>query len=222
VWWVITAILQVALDLTDLMRVLELSAEIASITRCENVWLEAGTPLIKSWGKLAVRSLKELTGCFVVADTKSADVPRLEGMIMYEAGADAYTVLATAEDEVIKEAVETARNYNKLVIGDLISHPKPMQRAQELYHLGVDMIVYHIGISVQRARGLRATDLLSEAAKIKKETSLKVAVAGGIKPEDVERIVEEGVDVIVMGSAITNAKKPVEVVMKTLALIRRV
>lgn len=59
---------------------------------------------------------------------------------------------------------------------------------------------------MQRARGLRATDLLSEAAKIKKETSLKVAVAGGIKPEDVERIVEEGVDVIVMGGAITNAK----------------
>ncbi len=216
----ITAVLQVALDLTDLTRVLELSAEIASVTRCEGVWLEAGTPLIKSWGKLAVRSLKELTRCFIVADTKSMDVPRLEGAIMYEAGADAYTVLALAEDEVIKEAVEIARSYNKLVIGDLISHPRPLQRAHELHNLGVDMVVYHIGISVQRARGLRVTDLLSEAARIKRETSLKVAVAGGIKPEDVKEIIREDIDTIVMGSAITSAEKPVEVVMKTLMFMR--
>jgi 3-hexulose-6-phosphate synthase len=213
-------VLQVALDLTDLTRVLELSAEIASATRCGGVWLEAGTPLIKSWGKLAVRSLKELTGCFVVADTKSVDVPRLEGAVMYEAGADAYTVLALAEDEVIKEAVETARSHGKLVIGDLISHPRPLQRAHELSRLGVDVLVYHIGISVQRARGLRVTDLLSEAARIKRETSLKVAVAGGIKPEDIEEIVKEGIDIVIMGSAITSAEKPVEVVMKILTFMK--
>lgn len=215
------AILQVALDLTDLMSVLKLSVEIASTTRCENVWLEAGTPLIKSWGKLAVSSLKSLTGCFIVADTKSIDVPRVEGASMYEAGADAYTVLAVAEDEVIKEAVETARSYSKSVIGDLISHPKPLQRAYELHHLGVDTIVYHVGISVQKARGLRAVDLLNEAVKIKQETSLNVAVAGGIKPEDVRKIVEEGIDIVIVGSAITSAKNPAEVVMRILTHIKQ-
>ncbi|MEO3993111.1 MAG: orotidine 5'-phosphate decarboxylase / HUMPS family protein [Desulfurococcaceae archaeon TW002] len=213
------AILQIALDLTDLMKVLELSVEIASATRCENIWLEAGTPLIKSWGKLAVKSLKDLTSCFVVADTKTMDVPRIEGTIMYEAGADAYTVLAAAEDETIKEAVETARSYGKLVIGDLISHPKPLQRAYELYRLGIEAIVYHVGISVQRIRGLRVMDLLNEAAKIKQETSLKVAVAGGIKPEDVRKIMEKGIDIVVMGGAVTSAKNPVEVVMKTLTYL---
>ncbi len=210
------AILQIALDLTDLMRVLELSVKIASATKCENIWLEAGTPLIKSWGKLAVKSLKDLTGCFVVADTKTMDVPGIEGAMMYEVGADAYTVLAVAEDETIKEAVETARSYGKLVIGDLISHPKPLQRAQELNRLGIEAVVHHVGISVQRMRGLRASDLLSEATKIKRETSLKVAVAGGIKPEDVKKIVDEGIDIVIMGGAVTSAKNPVEVVMRVL------
>lgn len=218
---IVVAVLQIALDLTDLMRVLRLSAEIASATRCEGVWFEAGTPLIKSWGKLAVKSLKDLTSCFVVADTKSMDVPGVEGAAMYEAGADAYTILAVAEDEMIREAVEVARSYGKSIIGDLISHPKPLQRAQELHRLGIDMIVYHIGISVQRARGLRAIDLLNEVAKIKRETSLRVAVAGGIKPEDVKKIVEEGIDVIIMGGAITNSEKPLEVVMKTLTYMKQ-
>lgn len=214
------AVLQIALDLIDLKKVLELSVGVASVTKCEDVWLEAGTPLIKSWGRLAVKSLKDLTGCFVVADTKSMDVPKVEGVMMYEAGADAYTVLAVAEDEVIKEAVEVARSYGKSIIGDLISHPKPLQRAQELHQLGVDTIVYHIGISVQKARGLRATDLLDEVARIKRETSLRVAVAGGIKPEDVKKIVEEGIDVIIIGGAITSSEKPVEVVMKTLKYMK--
>ncbi|MEM1703551.1 MAG: orotidine 5'-phosphate decarboxylase / HUMPS family protein [Zestosphaera sp.] len=214
------AILQIALDSTDLKRVLKLSVEVASVTKCESVWLEAGTPLIKSWGTLAVKSLKDLTGCFVVADTKSMDVPGLEGAVMYEAGADAYTVLAVAEDEMIKEAVEAARSYGKSVIGDLISHPRPLQRAQELHRLGVDTIVYHIGISVQRARGLRAIDLLNEAARIKRETSLRVAVAGGIKPEDVKKIVEEGIDIVIIGGAITNSERPIEAVIKTLTYMK--
>ncbi|MEM1796803.1 MAG: orotidine 5'-phosphate decarboxylase / HUMPS family protein [Zestosphaera sp.] len=214
------AILQIALDSTDLKRVLKLSVEVASVTKCESVWLEAGTPLIKSWGTLAVKSLKDLTGCFVVADTKSMDVPGLEGAVMYEAGADAYTVLAVAEDETIKEAVEAARSYGKSVIGDLISHPRPLQRAQELHRLGVDTIVYHIGISVQRARGLRAIDLLNEAARIKRETSLRVAVAGGIKPEDVKKIVEEGIDIVIIGGAITNSERPIEAVIKTLTYMK--
>ncbi|MEM1664284.1 MAG: orotidine 5'-phosphate decarboxylase / HUMPS family protein [Zestosphaera sp.] len=214
------AILQIALDSTDLKRVLKLSVEVASVTKCESVWLEAGTPLIKSWGTLAVKSLKDLTGCFVVADTKSMDVPGLEGAVMYEAGADAYTVLAVAEDETIKEAVEAARSYGKSVIGDLISHPRPPQRAQELHRLGVDTIVYHIGISVQRARGLRAIDLLNEAARIKRETSLRVAVAGGIKPEDVKKIVEEGIDIVIIGGAITNSERPIEAVIKTLTYMK--
>jgi 3-hexulose-6-phosphate synthase len=64
------------------------------------------------------------------------------------------------------------------------------------------------------------TDLLSEAARIKRETSLKVAVAGGIKPEDVEEIVKEGIDIVIMGSAITSAEKPVEVVMKILTFMK--
>ncbi|MEM0015029.1 MAG: orotidine 5'-phosphate decarboxylase / HUMPS family protein [Zestosphaera sp.] len=209
-------VLQVALDLTELVRAASLAAEIASVTKCGNVWIEAGTPLIKSWGRVAVKALKDLTGCFVIADTKTMDVPSVEGSMMYEAGADAFTVLAVADDETIKEAGETARSYGRAVIGDLISHPKPLQRAIELYGLGVDAVTYHIGISVQKARGLRVTDLLDEVDRIKRETPLRVAVAGGIRPGDVRELTRRGVDVIVIGSAVTNAVKPVDVVTKVL------
>lgn len=214
------AVLQIALDVTELVKAASLATEVASATKCEGVWFEAGTPLVKSWGRVAVKVLKDLTDCFVVADTKTMDVPGVEGSIMYEAGADAFTVLAVAEDDVIREAVETARSYGRTVIGDLISHPKPLERAVELYGLGVDTVTYHIGISVQKARGLRVTDLLDEVDKIKRETQLRVAVAGGIKPDDVRELVRRGIDVIVMGGAITNTEKPVYVVTKVLSVIR--
>ncbi|WP_276814470.1 orotidine 5'-phosphate decarboxylase / HUMPS family protein [Desulfurococcus amylolyticus] len=205
-------ILQVALDLAELTKSVDIATKIASHVQCKNIWLEVGTPLLKAWGKIAVKALKNLTNCFILVDTKTIDVPSIEGGIVLDAGGDAFTVLGVADDEVVKEAVETARSRGKLVVADLISHPSPVNRAIELDRLGVDVVLYHVGISVQKARGITATHMLKEIENLRRSISAKIAVAGGIKPGDVRELVSRGVDIIVVGGAITKASNPLEVV----------
>ncbi|MEM1627992.1 MAG: orotidine 5'-phosphate decarboxylase / HUMPS family protein [Desulfurococcaceae archaeon] len=206
-------ILQIALDMTELVKAVDLSLKIVSTFKCKNIWLEAGTPLLKAWGKLAVKSLKNLTNCFVVADTKTIDAAQIEAETMFKNGADAITILAVADDEVLREAMNIKKEYNdKLLIIDLISHPNPYQRAMELSRFEPDVLLYHVGISVQKARKLTVHDLLSEISRIKNELAITIGVAGGLKPGLIKPVIEQGADIIVVGGAITKARDPLSIV----------
>ena len=201
-------VLQVALDLEELVKAVDIASKIAVVTKCEHVWIEAGTPLIKAWGKLAIKSLKELTNCFIVADTKTMDVPQIEAKIMFNAGADAFTVLGVADDDTLKEALDVKEQYGKILIVDLIGSRDPYKRALEIARYEPDIILFHIGISAQRSRGVTGEELVKEAVRVKKELGVRVGVGGGLKPGNLKPIAEQGVDVIVVGSAITSSKNP--------------
>ena len=209
-------ILQIALDLTDLFKAVELGVKIASSFTCNNIWLEAGTPLIKSWGRVAVKALKDLTNCYIVADTKTMDTGGLEADIFYKAGADAITVLGLADNGTIEEALGKAREYGKTLIVDLINHPNPYERALELADLDVDIILYHVGIDVQKKRGITVKELFDELRELRKNTSKKIAVAGGIKHGDAKAFVDIGMDVIIVGGAIVKAEDPISSTKKFL------
>lgn len=208
--------LQIALDLLELTKAVEIAARVVSSVRCDNIWIEVGTPLLKSWGKIAVKALKNITDCFLVADTKIMDVPEIEGAAVFAAGADAYTILAVADDEVIKDGVKYAHEKEKTVIVDLINHPNPLNRAVKLAEYGADVLLYHVGISVQKARGISAKDLKNEIIELRKLVPAKIAVAGGLKPGDVRELVDIGVDVVVVGGAITKNPEPESVVKQLL------
>jgi 3-hexulose-6-phosphate synthase len=203
-------ILQIALDTHDLFKAVSLAISITSQIGCNNIWIEAGTPLIKSWGYIGIHVLKNTTKCFIVADTKTMDTGAYEGEIVLSAGANAFTVLGLADNNTIVEALEKAREYNALLIVDLINHPNPYERAIELDKLGVDIILYHVGIDVQKARGLTADQLVEEIKRLRKKVRAKIAVAGGIKHGKAKPLVNAGADIIVVGGAITKSENPVE------------
>ncbi len=204
------AILQIALDTHDLITAIRIASSIVSELGCENIWIEAGTPLIKSWGIIGIDSLKKATGCFLVADTKTMDTGDYEAEIVLGAGANAFSILSLASDETIKAGLKQARKMNGLVIVDLINHPNPVERAIEIDKLGVDIILYHVGIDVQKKRGLTIDQLIDEIIELKKVLKAKLAVAGGIKHGRAKPLVEAGADIIIVGSAITKAEDPVE------------
>ncbi len=198
--------LQIALDYIDPWNALKTGIETLV---GDAVILEAGTPLIKSYGMQSVKMLNSIPGVrVVVADTKTMDTGKLETELAASYGANVVTVLAVAPDETIRAMVETAESLGVAVYGDLIGHPDPIGRAEKLWELGVHVALFHIGIDLQEKLGLTAGERGEIVAKIKEIFPGPIAVAGGIKPVEVSSLTEAGADIIIIGGAITRAENP--------------
>ena len=211
-------LLQVALDYTSPWSALRTALE-ARVGRA--VILEAGTPLIKSYGMDSVRMLSSLPGDpVVVADTKTMDTGRLELELAADAGASAATVLAAASDETIREMVEAGEEKGVAVIGDLIARDDPVGEARRLRRLGVHSVLLHIGIDVQRRLGITAGQAAGLVEKVGAAFQGPVAVAGGVKPGEAGRLAEAGASIVIIGGAITRSPSPRESAGEALRSLR--
>ncbi len=189
--------LQVALDLMQLNRAVIIAREAVD----GGVdWIEAGTPLIKSEGAEAVRTLKrEFPGKKIIADTKTMDTGAFEVEIMAKSGADIITVLGLADDATIEEAVKAGRKYGAEVMVDMINVPDRVARAKRVEELGVSYICMHMGIDTQMRGEEPPIDVLR---RIVESVSIPVAVAGGITAENAGLYVEAGASDVIVGGAI--------------------
>ena len=187
-------VLQVALDMMQLKRSIGIATE---AVEGGADWVEVGTPLIKSEGAEAVRTVKKaFPGHKIIADTKTMDTGAFEVEIMAKAGADIVTVLGLADDATISEAVLCGRKYGAEIMVDMINVPDKVKRAKEVEKLGVAYICLHMGIDSQ----MRGEDAPVEILrKIVAEISVPVAVAGGITSETVKDYVEAGAYDIIVG-----------------------
>jgi len=193
-------VLQVALDLMQLNRSVVIAHEAVS----GGVdWIEVGTPLIKSDGAEAIRTLrKEFPSMKIIADTKTMDVGAFEVEIAAKAGADIVTVLGLADDFTISEAVSAGRKYGTEIMVDMINVTDRVKRSKEVEKLGVSYICLHMGIDTQM-RGESAP--IEVLRNIVKETSIPVAVAGGITPKTASEYVSTGASIVIVGGAIIKA-----------------
>jgi 3-keto-L-gulonate-6-phosphate decarboxylase len=97
---------------------------------------EMGRPTILNAALVGVPIVSEFrarlcNGQLLVADFKGYDVPySAEGRYYYAAGTDMITVMATAPDEAIQEAVDGAQAEHKLVAFDLMSHQDERSKAK--------------------------------------------------------------------------------------------
>lgn len=192
-------ILQVALDFIDMDRALRLAHE---AVEGGADWLEAGTPLIKSEGLDAVRRLRaEFPKHTIVADLKTMDAGRAEVEIAAKAGANVAFILGVAAEGTVRECIEAGRNYGIRVGVDLLQVADPVRRAEQVGAWGADYIIVHAGID-QQMEGRTPFDLLRQ---ITGQSSLTVAVAGGLNSETVVDAVAAGASILIVGGAITKA-----------------
>jgi 3-hexulose-6-phosphate synthase / 6-phospho-3-hexuloisomerase len=163
-------------------------------------WIEVGTPLIKSEGTEAIRTLRrEFPGKKIIADTKTMDTGSFEVEIVAKAGADIVTILGLADDSTISEAVMAGRKYGAEIMVDMINVADRAKRAKEVEALGVSYICLHMGIDQQMKGEEPPIELLK---RIVAETSIPVAVAGGITIESVAEYVKAGASDIIVGGGI--------------------
>ena len=203
--------LQVALDLVEPSLAVDLARRLCGAGTVDIV--EAGTPLIKTAGIFIVSALRvSCPNAEIMADLKTMDVGSLEARLAINAGANIVSVLGAAANETIGDFIAETKRLNGKSLIDMISVKDPVSRVKELLSIGLrpDYVGLHLGIDVQKGRGLTVEDLVKEAVKIKDAYGLGVAIAGGIDEKMAQRIKGTNIDVVIVGRAITQAPDPVK------------
>ncbi|MCM8764376.1 MAG: orotidine 5'-phosphate decarboxylase [Candidatus Omnitrophica bacterium] len=206
-------VIQIALDFVDIDRALRVAREAVSGGAD---WLEAGTPLIKSCGLEAVRTLRrQFPDKIIVADMKVLDTGRTEVEIAAKSGADIVVVMANASDSTIKESIEAARNYGAKILVDFMEEAYNIERAKKVAGFHPDFIGVHIPID-QQMTGNISFGFLKEMAKT---VDIPIAIAGGLNSENVVDAIKAGASILIIGGAVTkseDAEKSVRVIRKAI------
>lgn len=166
---------------------------------------EIGTPLIIEEGMHALVAVKlKFPDRSYLADLKIMDAGGIEAGSGFARGADIVTVLAAADDVTISNAVAIAAKYGKDIMADLINVPEPDKRAKQLEDLGVSIVCVHTAYDVQSAHN----NPLEELKIVRSAVRCRVAVAGGLKRENIREVVDAGANIVIVGSAITRHPDP--------------
>ena len=204
--------LQIALDRIPLARAIEITADVASGAN----WIEVGTSLIKRYGMSAVVEIVAAAGDTpVLADLKTADDAAHEFGLAYDAGASSATVLGVATGATIDTAVRVAAERSLEVVVDLMA-TSHAQRSALAAHLPAPVVLAaHVPKDTQTT-GTTPQDLLGPWAQ-----GRRIALAGGLRADDIAALAHvEGLRVIV-GSAITRAPDPAKALAEVLVAISR-
>lgn len=191
--------LQIAVDIADNQRIMEIAEQISDIIDI----YEVGTPIIMREGMLPVKMLKQAyPHMTVLADSKIVDGGALECRDICESGADIVTVLALADNSTIKEVVKTAHEYGRKVLADLLCVTDIPRRSKELIDMDVDYIGVHTGVDMQREGRTPLADLRELTNAVGCE---RAAVAGGVNLQTLPDYVAENPEIIIAGGALYNA-----------------
>ncbi len=190
--------LQVAIDRTDLETA---EAMIEEIKESADI-IEIGTSLIKDYGldrSVAYFRKRFPEQCFL-ADIKTCDEGAYEFRKTYEAGGDIPTVMGFSSVTTIRACADVAREFGKEYMIDLLEVP-----AERIRVLGEAFpeAVFCIHLPSDR-QGEGLAELVRSSIR---ELSgvRKIAAAGGVTLDTVPLLKECGIEIGIVGSAITKS-----------------
>ena len=193
--------LEVALDIPDWEKV---EGIVKALPLSDAIIMEAGTPLIKRYGVEVVRKIHGLRPEAVVyADLKTLDTGDLEARLAGDATADIAGFSGLAPLKTQEKFIEECRKIGILSAMDTLNVSDPKAILEKL-RVKPDLIEIHRAIDVEQAESHR-WESINEIRGICGGRIL-IAVAGGIKIEDVDEALKAGADILVVGRAITQAK----------------
>ncbi len=193
--------LQIAIDIPDLNEVLKVLEQIPD---SDHIIFEVGTPLAKRYGSEVILKLREVKpDAFYILDLKTLDVGNLEARMAADATANAVVISGLAPTSTIVKGIREAEKTGILSYIDMMNVEDPLKRLEEISKAGVlpNVVELHRAIDSEESKPPWML-----AGKIKEKYKVLVAVAGGIRPENVEEVIKAGADVIVVGRAVTKAR----------------
>jgi bifunctional enzyme Fae/Hps len=193
--------LQIAIDIPSLEEVLNVLSQIPD---SDHIIFEVGTPLAKRYGSEVILKLREVKpDAFYVLDLKTLDVGNLEARMAADATANAVVISGLAPIKTILRGIKEAEKTGIMSYIDMMNVEDPVKRLGEIKGAGVlpDVIELHRAIDSETE-----VPPWSLAKEIKEKYDVLVAVAGGIRPENIAEVINAGADIVVVGRAITKAR----------------
>ncbi|MCB1223904.1 MAG: orotidine 5'-phosphate decarboxylase [Thermotogae bacterium] len=176
--------------------------------------LEVGTPAVLAHGMTLVREISEiLPDHEILADMKIVDGGYLEAAMAFESGADIVTVLGFASFKTISEVRKAADQFGGELMLDTIEISDLQSFAEKVSPLSPDYICIHTSADLSGVG--ESMHLLEYAKKIeiirRVLPEAKIAVAGGISPDNLSHVFPLKPDVVIAGRSIWEAEDPARV-----------
>lgn len=191
--------LQAAIDRVSLER----ADEIIRLTGGYADIIEVGTSLIKDFGlagSVGVLKAKYPDQC-ILADIKTCDEGEYEFREAYKAGSDIATVMGFSSVQTIRACQKVALEYGKEYMIDLLEVSE--EKLNELKENFPEAIFCVHLPSDNQGRGLK--ELVNRMCG-QMDGIEKIAVAGGITSDTVDIVKQAGVDIVIIGGAITKTE----------------
>ena len=192
--------LQVAFDLQssdEILNFMEKNGDLIDI-------IEIGTPLIIKEGlKSVLKIKKKFPKQTVLADLKIMDAGLLEAQIGFDAGADIVTVLGLASTKTLNGVKQAAVKNEKEVMVDMINHPCPENKWNELKNMEMGFCCLHTANDDSQDGETPLNDL---ERFYNLHGGENIAVAGGINPDMIRKINSFHPEIVIVGGYIANSR----------------
>lgn len=160
--------------------------------------IEIGTSLFLDYGQESLRTLRKRFDHTILTDIKTMDEAEYEFRRVYGNGADIATVMGASALETIRICQKTAQDMKKDYMIDILEISD--EKIQALKEFDDAIICLHL--PKDKAGSLQ--DFVKGFVE-KHQLSNRLAAAGGIKLEDLPYLKEAGIEIAVIGSAITKS-----------------
>ena len=168
--------------------------------------IEIGTPVILREGVSQIENVKKrFPDKLIFADLKIMDAGELEADIGFQAGADMVSVLGLASKKTIEAAKNSAIQWNRKIMIDMINLQDPIMKWTDFMKMGMDYGCLHTahddvtdgGNSLEMVKNFHET-----------HGGQQISVAGGIDPEKIRNLKSCQPEILVVGTYITTDVDP--------------
>ena len=168
--------------------------------------IEIGTPVILREGVSQIENVKKrFPDKLIFADLKIMDAGKLEADIGFQAGADMVSVLGLASKKTIEAAKNSAIQWNRKIMIDMINLEEPIMKWADFMEMGMDYGCLHTAHDdvTDGKNTLETVEKFHEA-----HGGQQISVAGGIDPEKIRNLKSCQPEILVVGGYITTAADP--------------
>ena len=173
---------------------------IYNLPSSDRILIEAGTPLIRIYGKKMITMIgAEAPGAYVVADTKCTDLAQREVRTMAEAGASAVTCLGVAPVETIDVFIEECKKAGVDSMLDMMNIDDPVETLKKLKS-SPNVVIVHRGVDETEFSKDKQIPYY-QINQIKDNFDVMVSVAGGDTIDEIQKATLSGADIVVVWKA---------------------